>query len=146
MASRRSTESPPALQIVNSYWSESDDDEEAVASPEEPVRCTPAADQCHANVNDSHETDLPPQPEKPSHQPSDSSDESDGNHDAHGPKSTVTARGKYAIGLRALPNPTQELILHVSKFFTENINLQRRAAAISKTTMNKAKERILCKY
>ena len=68
----------------------------------------------------------------------------DADHDPGRKTPRVTAR-KYAIRLEKLPPETQELIGQVQKFFTDNINLQRRASALSKSTMNKAKERILCK-
>ena len=168
MASTR--DSPPPLQIVNGcYFSESDDDDE-----EEMNASIPAPDADHslpesrpASPNqpssEQQEDELPPPPPPPSslgqeascspeadEEDSDGDTSDDENHDVESAaascrKSRVVAR-KYAIRLEKLPEETQRLISQMAKFFTETINLQRRSTAISKTTMNKARERILCKY
>lgn len=165
--STRSTDSPPPLQIVTSYWSETSSDEELETASTTRGRQEDNADsQCRGSSPESISADLlqrtdPPNtepaqegemssepiPEASSESDEGTTDVDDESADDSRRKSTPrsgTAR-KYAIRLDKLPGETQKLIGQVSKFFTENINLERRANAISKSTMNKSRERILCK-
>lgn len=53
---------------------------------------------------------------------------------------------KYAMTEDELPVVIEHLLDGVKKFFTKSLNLKRLAPAISKSTFDKAHERICCKY
>ena len=165
MASTRcgTEDSPAPLQIVNSYWSDSDEDLDAsmVTPPEitEQSALRETSDTGEPRINETSQpagTDssekLEEVEEKEQQQEEEEDDEEEDPEEDSEAEDQLRAncskvRGrKYAMRLADLPQTTQDLIGQVKKFFTENINLQRRARPISQSTMCKAQERILCEY
>lgn len=133
------------LQIVNyDMFSDSDSESEDGAAPTVPENAAAVPREEEAHLQQQHREDEPPR------SPDVSSDEqSESDSDRSMETVHLTPRKlprKYALAKKEIPLAIVQLLKAVKEHFTKPLYLKRQARPISKSTFDKAYERICCEF